>query len=204
MTRKETHIMTHTHPTTPQDHEALYLRLTLEAAALKHLIARHEDLKTTIGKTFNPGDKRTIKNAQGVTLATVSKTEPNKKAVCNDTNILLAMANDRGLEIVDSLPAPDSDKGRQILELLEEHAPHLLDSAVTEADQKILAAEVLKKWQITGELPTGWEIKQASNPRFGVSLGRTSTAQAATAHMLTQIDDVLALETKTNQEEAQS
>ena len=61
-------------------------------------------------------------------------------------------------------------------------------------DEKELAEQVLSQWQITGQLPTGWEIVEASKPRFSVTPGRSKEAKAAIAYLTDQAGTILELE----------
>lgn len=194
--------MTHNHDTKhpPIDTPDLQ-RLIIEAAVLKRLYAAHAEFKEQVAANFTPGDKRAVKNPQGLALGSVSMSAPNKKATCEDRNILLAMADEQGREIIDGLPTPDSDKGQALIAYLAEHAPEFLDSTVTPDDYKAMSEEVLEQWQITGTLPAGWGISDASAPRFSVTPGRSKPAQAAITHLVREVETVLDMPALTTGEE---
>lgn len=168
-------------------------RLLVEAAVLKRLHAAHKDLKDAVARQFTAGEKVTVKNAQGLALGSASMAAPNKKAVCDDQSILLAHADEKGMELVDTLPHPDTDKGQALIEFLLENAPDFLETSISTEDHKELAAGVLEQWQITGELPAGWEIRDASSPTFRLTPGRSKPAVAAVDHLVGQVDDLLAI-----------
>ncbi|OFP17185.1 hypothetical protein HMPREF2998_03060 [Corynebacterium sp. HMSC065A05] len=188
----------HTQDNTPNTPDTItvkdYERVLLQAAVLKQLYARHAELKDMIQAQLTPGDKRAVKNAQGLTLGSVSMSAPNKKAVCNDPAVLLGMAQDKGLEIIDALPQPADPRYQEIVDFLYETRPDLLDSGVSRDDEKELAEQVLSQWQITGQLPAGWEVVEASKPRFSVTPGRSKGAKAAIAYLTDQAGTILELE----------
>lgn len=159
-------------------------RLLIEGAVLKELTALHNAFKAEVAAEFSPGDRAEVKNRQGLKMGSASMSLPNKAAVCNDRSVLLAMATEAGAEVYDTLPDPNSERGQLALKVLEEHAPELLEPIVSKSDVDAVAKNVLEQWQITGELPAGWEIVDASKPRFTVTPGRTSVAKAAVNHLV--------------------
>ena len=184
--------MTHNQNTpTPANIPDALQRLIIEAAVLKRLYAAHADFKAEVAKDFTPGDRRAVKNQQGLALGSVSMSAPNKKAVCDDQQIILAEAQERGMEIIDALPATDTEAGQEAIAVLLEHAPHLLASDVSKEDREEIADTVLEHWQITGTIPTGWTIEDASTPRFSITPGRSKAAQAAIEHLVGEIDTIL-------------
>lgn len=171
------------------------LRLMLEAHVLDVMYARHKALKDEVAAEFQPGDKSEIKNPQGLKLGSVSMSSPNKKAVCTDEAVLLAQAQDAGMELVDHLPHPDSAEYQQAIDVLLEHAPELLpDPTISREDTAELSKQVLEEWQITGRIPEGWEIKDSSEPRFTVRKGTSKQTKAAVAHLAGKIDGLLELD----------
>ena len=166
-------------------------RLIIENAVLKQMYAAHAEFKQQVARSFTPGDKRAVKNAQGLEMGSVSMSAPNKRAVCKDQQIILAEAQERGMEIIDALPATDTEAGQEAIAVLAEHAPHLLASDVSKEDREEIAGTVLEHWQITGTIPTGWTIEDASAPRFSITPGRSKAAQAAIEHLVGEIDTIL-------------
>lgn len=167
-------------------------RVVLQSAVLGKLYEMHKEEKRELEKRLAPGDKRTVTNNQGVKLGTASMSQPNKKAVCTDHSVLLAMADDHGLEIIDALPAPDDPRYQEIINLLFEIRPDLLDSSISREDEKHLADHVLKEWQIKGDLAPGWEIKDSSAPRMTIRKGTDEVAKSAIEHMITSASKSLA------------
>lgn len=169
-----------------------YEKLLLQSVVLRRLNGIHKEFKDSIVKELQPGDSRKVKNAQGLELGTVSMSSPNVKAVCTDNAILLAMANEQGSEIVDGLPAPRDERHQQIIDLLFEIGrTDLLESSVVKEDADAIAAKVLEEWQISGQLPTGWEIKEASSPRVTINSKRSNAARAAIDHLVKEAGAVL-------------
>ena len=157
-----------------------YEKVLLQAVVLRKLNGIHKEFKDSITRDMEPGDKRTVKNAQGLELGSVSKSAPGMKAVCTDSAVLLAMAEEQGREIVDGLPAPSDPRHGEIISLLMELGrTDLLESAVVKEDADAIAERVLEDWQITGDLPAGWEIREASTSRMSIIPKRTKAARAA-------------------------
>lgn len=173
-------------------------RVLLQSVVLKRLNAIHREYKNAVVADLEPGDKRAIKNEQGVTYGSISVTAPGKKAVCADPAVLLAQADERGEEIIDALPAPGTEKAQAAIDFLFEHAPHLLDSGVAPEVEKQISGDVLEAWQIDGEVPAGWEIRDASKPTTRITAGRSTAAKEIIDRMLTSAADVLELEEGSN------
>lgn len=175
----------HTHDNTPTPAPETaerdpYEKVLLQAVVLRKLNGIHKEFKDSITRDMEPGDKRTVKNAQGLELGSVSKSAPGMKAVCTDSAVLLAMAEEQGREIVDGLPSPSDPRHEEIIRLLMELGrTDLLESAVVKEDADEIAAKVLEDWQITGDLPAGWEIREASTSRMSITPKRTKAARAA-------------------------
>lgn len=168
-------------------------KLVLQAAVLKVLNAKHKAFKAEVTKAFEAGDKKAVKNAQGVELGSVSMTAPNMRAVCTDDAILMAMADEHGMEIIDGLPA-DPEALQKCVNLIFEHAPDLLSQSISTDDRKEIEQEVLEQWQVTGKLPVGWEIKQASEPSLRVTPARNALAKRAIEYQVQQHTALLELE----------
>lgn len=175
--------------------------IAVEDHVLGILYERHKERKDRLAKDFTPGEKHDIKNEQGLKLGAASMSAPNKKAVCKDAAILTAMADERGMELVDHLPKPGTEEVERAIEVLTEHAPELLRTDVSKQDSDEIAAQVLERWQVTGVVPMGWEIVDASTPRFSVTRARTAPAKAAMAHLAGQVDHILSIEAPTTQTE---
>ena len=121
---------------------------------LRRLNGIHKEFKDSICGEMEPGDKRTVKKAQGLELGSESKSAPGMKAVCTDSAVILAMVEEQGREIVDGLPVPSDPRHEEIVRLLMEIGRRdLLESAVVKEDADAIAAKVLEGWQLTGDLP---------------------------------------------------
>lgn len=166
-------------------------RVVLQSAVLGKLYAIHKEERRELEKQLAPGDKRTVKNNQGVKLGSASMSQPNKKAVCTDHSVLMAMAEDHGLEVIDALPEPSDPRYQEIVDLLFGVRNDLLESSISREDKEHLADHVLKEWQITGHLPAGWEIKDSSAPRMTINKDGNDVAKAAIEHMITRASNSL-------------
>lgn len=169
------------------------IRLITEAAVLDTLYKRHKEFKDSLAESFEPGDKRTIKNRQGLELGSASKTAPAPKAVPDDMNVILAQADAEGRELIDELPAPGTPEYDEVMDLVFKHAPHLLRTSIGKDDSDAMAKDALEHWQITGEVKPGWKITEGSRATFRLNKGRSKAAKAAVAHLVTKIDGLLEL-----------
>lgn len=169
------------------------IRLITEAAVLDTLYKRHKEFKDALAESFEPGDKRTIKNRQGLELGSASKTAPAPKAVPDDMNVILVQADAEGRELIDELPAPGTPEYDEVMDIVFKHAPHLLRTSIGKDDADAMAKDALEHWQITGEVKPGWKITEGSRATFRLNKGRSKAAKAAVAHLVTKIDGLLEL-----------
>lgn len=170
-------------------------RLIKQKYVLDMLYGIHKDEVNALANQYEAGDKADIKNENGVKIGTVSMSNPNKKAVPDDASVLLGYATGHGYEVEDMLPADGTPEAHEIIDLVYTAGREdLLTASVTAQVEKEICQEVLKNWEFTGgkELPLGWEIKDASNPRFTVTKGRSAQAKAAFEAEMEPIKDALA------------
>ena len=166
-----------------------------EACVLDQLYSLHKDRKDALARLFRPGEKHDVTNAQGLRMGSMSLSQPNKKAVCTDESILVGTAEAKGMELIDHLPAEGTPEYVEAIEVLREHAEHLLPPpTISRDDAAELASEALEQWQITGRAPLGWEITDASKPRFTVSKPRDAAGRAAMRHLIGQVHNILEIE----------
>lgn len=174
------------------------LLVLVESAVLDRLYAKHKERKEALAAAFNPGEKFDVTNDQGLKLGTISMSQPNKKAVPVDISVIAVQALERGYELTDRLPEPGSPNYDKAIQVLSEHAPELLPPPVVPTSAiNAIAQEMLEQWQITGQPPIGWEIRDASRPTFRVAKTRGregKIAQKAIDHLVNQIDGILAIE----------
>lgn len=157
-------------------------RLIRQKFVLDMLYAIHKDETAALAAEYEAGDKAEIKNDMGVKIGTVSMSNPNKKAVPDDDSVLLGYAVEHGHEVEDMLPADGTPEAHEIIGLVYAACrDDLLTPSVTAEVEKEICQEVLKNWEFTGgkELPLGWEIKDASTPKFSVRKGASAQAKAA-------------------------
>ena len=158
------------------------VRLVKQKYVLDLLYAIHEDETAALAGKYEPGDKAEIKNDHGVKIGTVSMSNPNKKAVPDDDSVLLGYAVEHGYEVEDMLPDNDTPEAVEIVKLVAAAGREdLLVPSISKDDADEIKAKVLENWEYTGgkELPLGWEVKDASNPRFTVRKGSSAQAKAA-------------------------
>ena len=173
--------------------QQMLLRVLKQRYMLNLMWAIHNDDTARIAAGYEAGDKTEVKNEQGVKLGSVSMSNPSKKAVADDDSVLLGYAVEHGHEVEDFLPEPGTPEYNAVIDLVyaSGREQELLRPSVTSEVRKEIQAEVLEAWEITGETPTGWSIKDASNPRFTVTLGRTAKSKLAMEHAMKPIIDAL-------------
>ena len=169
------------------------LRVLKQKYMLNLLYAINKDDVAAIAAGYEPGDKTDVKNEQGLKLGSVSMSNPSKKAVPDDDSVLLGYAVEHGHEVEDFLPEPGTPEYNAVIELVYSagREEELLRPGVEKTVREEITAEVLENWEFTGNVPTGWSIKDASNPRFTVSLGRTAKSKLAMEHAMKPILDAL-------------
>ncbi|APT87418.1 hypothetical protein [Corynebacterium flavescens] len=185
------HTQTNTPAPAPASERDPFEKVILQSAVLKKLNGIHKTFKEELAKQLTPGDKKTVKNAQGLEIGSFSVTAPGKKAVCTDPAVLLGMAEDAGAEIIDLLPHPSTEKAHELVTYLAENRPDLLDFSISNEDEAEISGKVLEHWQVTGELPAGWEIKESSSPSIRVTPGRSKVAKAAIEALVQSAGEVL-------------
>lgn len=194
--------MSDDHSTTPGNEVNLrgqdtLRQLLMQDYALGQLYAIHKELKADVAAKFESGEKTEIVNDQGVKLGSVSMSQPNKKAVPDDDSVLLGYATAHGYELEDTLPAPGTKEYNAIIDLVYSagREDELLGVGVSKDSADAAAKRVLEDWQITGELEPGWTIKDASQPKFTLTKGRTAQAKAALEHFTAPVRDALNIPT---------
>lgn len=191
---------THNDDNTPAAELDDATRVLMQKYALDWAYAQHADLLDELKKDFSPGDRRVIKNSQGVELGALTMSNPSKKAVPVDPAVVAAQADEKQMEMFDTLPSADSPEGLELIQFLyDQGRTDLLGvPTVGRDDMNELAAGALEEWQVTGQAPAGWEIKDASRPSFTVRKVTGKKAQLANkaiAHLQKGMSDLLMLDT---------
>lgn len=172
--------------------EAAFI-ISAQKQALDEAYKRHKELLAQVKESMQPGDKLAARSPEGIAIGDLQMTMPTSKAVCNDEAILAAMAEERGLEILDVLPR-DDERLQELINYVFETRPDLLSVELSAEDKKSLSDEVLKKWVATGEVPTGWEIKESSAPQVRFGKAKTAEGKALIQRMLGELSPMLELE----------
>lgn len=169
-----------------------YLRnVLIRKYVLDELISYSKDMEAALNGALSSGEKIEVTNAQGVKLGSVSMSKPAPKAVPDSHEVAMGMAQDMGFEIIDTLPDPESDKGRELIDYLFENAPQFLDMSISRDDAKTMQEKVLEDWQITGKTPLGWQIQHPAG-KLTVTKLRQGTkngdiARKAVEHILSEM-----------------
>lgn len=170
-------------------------RLLMQDYALGVLYGIHKDEKARTAAAFNPGEKAEITNKQGVKVGSVSMSQPKKRAVPDDDSVLLGYAVEHGHEVEDRLPAPGTPEYNRVIDLIYTAGlqDELLTPGVSKETADDIRAEVLEAWEFStdGEVPTGWTIRDASEPRFTLTKGRSAAAKKALEAFTAPVRDAL-------------
>lgn len=169
-------------------------RLIKQKYILELLTDIHKDETAMLARKYDAGDKAEIKNDNGVKIGTVSMSNPTKKAVEDDEAVLLGYAMEHGYDVEDALPANGTREALQIIDLVYAAGKEdLLIPSVSEEHAATIRDQVLRDWEFTGgkDLPLGWNIKDASSPRFSVRKGSSAQAKAAFEREMEPIREVL-------------
>ena len=135
-------------------------RVWLQQQAIKGLKRIADDHKAALHNMLQDGESLKVVNARGGELGTVYRTKAKQQAVIEDKAEALADAQDRGAEIEDLLPVEGSPNYWHAVDVLKEHAPHLLRVEILDHEVKRLAEEVLAEYHETGEVRPGWRISE--------------------------------------------
>lgn len=156
-------------------------RLARQKAVIDILVTLHKDEKAAVASAMTAGWKADIENEFGGKLGSISMSNPSAKLVVSDPDVVAAEFDEHDLEY------DFRDLKRdywEIINVLEKFAPHLLKLVPSEEALKEKAAEHTKKYQRTGEVPTGWEIT-TSAPRL--TLRTTSMAKEDAGELLADL-----------------
>ena len=166
-------------------------QVSMEVAVAKALYAYAKDRQSEIDTLLENGESRKVLNPRGAHVSTISKSNPQPRFVIEDMAAVLPAAMDAGAEIIDCLPTDGTEAAQEAVEVLREHAPHLLRPVLPEVEEERLRDDVRARWEVTGELPAGWTIQEA---RPGTTSVRVSkTGKEIVAHLLEGTKDVLEL-----------
>lgn len=183
-----------TTPDTPRDPDVMR-RLIMQNYALGVLYSVHKEEKTELSHHFNPGEKADITNPQGVKIGSVSMSQPKKRAVPDDDSVLLGYAAEHGYDIEDHLPNPGTPEYNRVIDLIYNAGlqDELLTPGVAPSDEDAIRSKVLEQWEYStdGEVPTGWRIENASEPKFTLTKGRTAAAKKALEAFTAPVRDAL-------------
>lgn len=115
------------------------IELLILATLSKRVAERIDLVKATVGTGFNEGDKRTFRSpADNAKLGVVYRSDPDPAWKVVDRNALAAhLAGDPdNIEYVDDIAGTQE----QVLQVLAEHAPHLLARVERVRDDVVQAA----------------------------------------------------------------
>lgn len=165
-------------------------KVSMEVAVSKALYAVAKDHQNEVDALLENGQSIKVLNSRGVHIATVGKSNPQPKFVVADMAVVLPGAVDAGCEVVDLLPDDESSEAyAAAVEVLAEHAPHLLRPVLPEHEEERLRDDVRTRWEVTGELPAGWEIQEARSGSTSVRVSKVGKEMVA--HLLEGTKSVL-------------
>ena len=167
-------------------------QVSMEVAVSKALYAYAKDRQSEVDGLLENGESRKILNARGAHVSTISKSNPQPRFIIEDMAAVLPAALDAGREVVDLLPIEGTEDAQEAVEVLREHAPHLLRPVLPEVEEESMRDDVKAEWEITGKVPVGWAVQEA---RPGVTSVRVSkTGKAIVDRALGDMKGLLELE----------
>lgn len=167
-------------------------RVLLQAAVIKELQNVANDDKARVHHLLEDGETIKVANARGGDLGSIYRTRGKQQAVITDMAVVLAQAVDSGAELEDRLPNEGSPQYWEAVEVLQEHAPHLVRVVILEHEQERMAEEVLKEYHASGDVPEGWRISEG---KAGYTAVRTSKlGKEVAARMFDKARGVMYLE----------
>lgn len=172
-------------------------QVSMEVAVSKALYAYAKGRQSEIDGLLENGESRKVLNDRGVHVSTIGKSNPQPRFVIEDMAAVLPAAMDAGAEIIDCLPVEGTEAAQEAVEVLAEHAPHLLRPVLPEVEEERLRDDVKAEWEITGKVPAGWAVQEA---RPGVTSVRVSkTGKAIVDRALGNMKGLLELEGGTDE-----
>lgn len=171
-------------------------QVSMEVAVSKALYAYAKDRQSEVDGLLENGESRKILNARGAHVSTISKSNPQPRFIIEDMAAVLPAALDAGREVVDLLPIEGTEDAQEAVEVLREHAPHLLRPVLPEVEEESMRDDVKAEWEITGKVPAGWAVQEA---RPGVTSVRVSkTGKTIVDRALGDMKGLLELERGNN------
>lgn len=179
--------MTHNQNSTAPDGRELLERVTALQALSTTIYSMLDDAKRDLHQIMQDGETRKAFSTRGIHLATIPRSKPNPKAKITDPAVVMADAEARGMELADTLPAPGTEEHEQVIELVREHAPHLLGAPrlANPEEEKALADLALTTWKATGTAPIGWKVTPGGAGSISVRL--TPEAKALAEQWITDM-----------------
>ena len=172
-------------------------QVSMEVAVSKALYAYAKDRQGEIDSLLENGETRKILNERGAHVSTIGKSNPQPRFVIEDMAAVLPAAMAAGAEIIDCLPVEGTEAAQEAVEVLREHADHLLRPVLPEVEEESLRDDVKAEWEITGKVPAGWAVQEA---RPGVTSVRVSkTGKAIVDRALGDMKGLLELEGGTDE-----
>lgn len=167
-------------------------RVWMQQAVIKELKKIADDNKSDVHHALQDGESIKITNDRGGDLGTVYRTKPKQRAVIEDLSVAIVDAIEGGAELEDRLPAEGSEDYWRAVDVLQEHAPHLLRTVLLEVEEERIAKDVLEDYHALGVVRPGWRISDGSG---GYTAVRTNAlGKKIVSHLVDQALGVLALE----------
>lgn len=171
-------------------------QVSMEVAVSKALYAYAKDRQSEIDGLLENGESRKVLNERGAHVSTIAKSNPQPRFVIEDMAAVLPAALDAGHEVVDCLPLEGTGEYMEAVDVLAQHAPHLLRPVLPEHEEESLRDDVKAEWEVTGKVPAGWAVQEA---RPGVTSVRVSkTGKAIVDRALGDMKGLLELEGRDN------
>jgi len=130
----------------------------LQQAVVKELKKIADDGKQALHAVLADGEKRVVLNERGAELGSIYRTSSKPAAKIVDINVVAAQADEQGEEIIYRLPALGTPEYERVVDLVLSHDPDLAVVEIAPDGVKAMSEKVLADWEVTGNVPDGWEI----------------------------------------------
>lgn len=167
-------------------------RVLMQQAVVRDLKKFADDEKTALHHHLADGETIKVANSRGGELGSIYRTRGKQRAVVETPEVVLGEAAAAGAELEDRLPVEGSANYWQAVEVLQEHAPHLLRTVLLEMEEERIADEVLAEYHASGVVAPGWRISEGKGGYTSVRLAPLGKEVAA--RMVSQARGVMELE----------
>lgn len=158
--------------------------IVVEKAVLNQLYAEHKEKVDALKASMNAGESKKALNERGLQYGSISLAKKSPTAKIDDPSIVAAQADELGIELIDTIPAPGTDGHEEVVNYLAEYAPHLLGvpEIANKEELKALADKAVETWQETGKAPLGWKVTEGGAGNLTINLTKRPKQDSGPVH----------------------